>query len=221
MAEEQELYSIVVVGAMNPRLHSPWWYEFLGLLSAADRDAAANSSGYLITPQLAQMPGPQWRVICQESRWEVHTQHRDAADEILSVAIRVFRALEHTPVSAFGFNFHFDRQPKVPNVGQLLASRIAGVGIGLPSSGLVSGQLGLTTADGSNTWTIVLATNEQDPAILKVMHNANYPIRSESKEMVTFDLGEKLSAAFLPALERSRDLTNNILQAIASSETAK
>ena len=71
MAEPAELYSIVIVGSMNPRIHHPAWYEAVKILSAEEASAA---SLVACTPMASQFQLPGLNIICLQDRWEIQTQ---------------------------------------------------------------------------------------------------------------------------------------------------
>src|SRR6202030_1678960 len=104
----RELWSIVVIGLMNPAIHHPSWYQSMQLLDKQEVDYAGSASALVpivLAPQIAQFAVQEFKIVCLSNRWEIQTQRPEAVDRILKVASRVFEILDHTPVNAFGFNF--------------------------------------------------------------------------------------------------------------------
>lgn len=107
---QAENFSIVVVGGMNPRVHSALFYRTINLISDDELRAAHAAQTTIILPQTAQLDlAADVRVVCLPDRWQISTPNEERTARILEVASAVHRALDHTPVLGFGFNFDFVR----------------------------------------------------------------------------------------------------------------
>lgn len=107
MVPTSSFFSVVVVGAMNPRVHSPAWYKLVGLVSEDEYEKAIQSVTFAV-PQFARVELPRIEIQCQEGRWEASTHHAEDSDRLAELAESVFDThLKHTPIQSFGYNFHF------------------------------------------------------------------------------------------------------------------
>lgn len=80
-----------------------------------------------------------------QDRWEIQSQDSGKLELMLHIAGRTFDTLMHTPVTAFGLNFHFVRRTQLQDVGKRLAEMVNGLPLGrkpLPSD---SGGISTTT----------------------------------------------------------------------------
>src|SRR5947209_9499838 len=120
MAGPAEVYSIVIVGNMNPRIHHPAWYEAVEVLSREEARVAV-ASPVMCTPALSQVQFDGLAVLCLQDRWEIQSQDARKLERMLDIAGRTFDTLMHTPIAAFGLNFHFVRPAGLQDVGLRLA----------------------------------------------------------------------------------------------------
>ena len=103
--EDRSLFSVVVSGHMNPAIHHPAWYEQIGILTQAEALESLKGENFVCLPQVAQFASRGITVTCIPTRWDARTTKADQRERILDIAKRTYTALDHTPVSAFGFNF--------------------------------------------------------------------------------------------------------------------
>jgi hypothetical protein len=40
MLKDSDMYSVVILGSMNPRIHHPKWYQLAGIFTEADVESA-------------------------------------------------------------------------------------------------------------------------------------------------------------------------------------
>src|SRR5579864_7302597 len=128
--QSPELYSIVVLGAMNPRLHYPLWYQVTGSMTKEEANAARESPGFFVAPEFAQFETPQFIVTCIADRWEIKARSVAAQPKVLEIACRVFEKLGETPVTAYGFNSIRHLETKSPRVRDVLRQLAIGAGLG-------------------------------------------------------------------------------------------
>src|SRR5258706_9132140 len=105
-----DAYSIVVTGAMNPRLHHPYWYRHFEVVTDEECAAAMLSGETISSAAIAQWVLPTLHVICLPDRWEVQALDASVAERAFEVAARTFELLDHTPTTAYGYNFNFHRE---------------------------------------------------------------------------------------------------------------
>ncbi|MCO6458298.1 MAG: hypothetical protein J5I93_23575 [Pirellulaceae bacterium] len=103
------LFSIVVIGGMNPTIHHPSWYRLVELLSDDEVEAiTTGAEPVVVTPQFSRFAGPDFELICRQDRWEIQTKNELWQQRSCAIAGQVFdHLLKHTMVSALGLNFHF------------------------------------------------------------------------------------------------------------------
>ena len=209
----REFCSIVVVGQMNPAIHHPSWYQSMKLLDKQEFDSAV-SGPMLLMPQISQFAAPEFSIVCLPDRWEIQTRRLEAMDRILAAASSVFEILDHTPVSAFGFNFQFHRETSV-DVGHILGSVVERLPLGLKLSGDVAGQLTLmSTAKGQKT-TASVAKSQLGANIVFVSLNFHYDIiPNTSKIPAHFDLAPLLTEHFWPDEARSVAYVQSVVEGL-------
>ncbi len=131
-----DVYNIVVVGAMNPRIHHPSWYELVGLLTPKEAKEALTSSATFGLPGFTQLSATSLglTISCYEQRWIVQTEDREKIGLLQDFTFKVFdELLKHTPVSAYGFNFIYQRETRCATVGRFLANLISKTNLTLPA----------------------------------------------------------------------------------------
>jgi hypothetical protein len=207
MKPEFEFYNIVVVGAMNPAIHSAGWYRLVGVISEAEFNEAVNSKSTFCVPPMAHLELAALKISCQEQRWEVQTTRADQTKRLCDITGKVFDdLLTHTPVSALGFNFNFGF-----NVG-----RDAGKAIALE---LKQSRLSIDWPSASAEYTV---TADKGPYIEKtnisprgesvvVVNNYHYDIKGEAPKQSFFDLRKMIDESY--ASHRARALEVSIAYA--------
>lgn len=135
MVKPEDSYLIVVVGAMNAAIHHPSWYSHpeVGILRPDEAEIAVKGSAILCTAQLAQFEFGSLKITCDPIRWQIYTESGEAVARAIEVAEKTFRILQHTPVTAFGFNFLHHRQTRLPKVNKTLSRLVRGLPIGIVS----------------------------------------------------------------------------------------
>ena len=140
MLNDKELYSIVVIGVMNPRIHVPAWYLQFDLINKEEYNAAILAASTLVTAQVSQFHFEGISVLCLPDRWEIKTTKRSDLDRMKAITQKIFdELLMHTPVFLIGFNFIWQKATNVANVARHLALRLFemsfGLADGVPDSG--------------------------------------------------------------------------------------
>lgn len=91
MAYEREEYTVVVRGWMNPGIHHPSWYRMADLCDANAEALAIQEKSLICLPNLARFKTPDFEIDCQPHLWLIKTDHSDALDRILEIAVGVFQ----------------------------------------------------------------------------------------------------------------------------------
>lgn len=214
-----DLYSVVVVGAMNPKIHHPHWYFAQGLLTAAERDAAL-AADLICTSPAAQFRAPEFTVVCQLEKWEILTSLDEAVGRIEQVAARVFTVLSETPVSAMGFNFNVHRETAVESVASVLARKSVetALGLSLPEGADHSAHFSLRAAADGRRISITLSPSSRGRRFIYISINTHY----DSSDVVGpgghFDLGKRIRDRFQADRVTAMGQVDSIVQGIGSSE---
>jgi len=143
MTPAENLYLIVVVGAMNPAIHHPAWYAATEILSKEESEKAIQSGVTVISPQIARFNVGSISIICEPLRWQIQTEQERDLSRAVELAEKTFQKLFHTPVSAFGFNFLHHRVVSIPNVAAELGCLVRGLPLGFlgNAEGLEAGKM--------------------------------------------------------------------------------
>ncbi len=218
MATNREMYNIVVIGSMNPRIHTPAWYRLVGLIDDAELEEAVKHSQTAVHAAFAHWQIKDIGVDCVQSRWEVATTNAVCLERLRNMTVRVFdEFLNQTQVSAVGFNFNYWRVTDVSDFGRYLGSRLAKTQIGLKEDGLVSGELSLRRS--AHDRSILVAIRPSDEAgsesVVNVLNNYEYRFTSTGKGF--FRLDDTLSPRFFEDLRDAEEQASRVVQAINQS----
>lgn len=207
-----EFYSIVVVGKMNPAIHHPTWYKYLGLLDEQECNSALAATIVVVSP-VSQFTAPPFQVVCQPERWEIQTTQSKYMERILVTASKVFEVLTHTPVSAYGFNFHFHKEARTANVGQALGSAVSGLPLGLVLSEDEAGEMSVISTNKDGHTTITVAQSALGPNRVLVRFNAHYNI-ALALNPVHFELTPLLREHFFPDHARAEQYAQSVVSGL-------
>ncbi len=195
-SEKTILRSIVVVGALNPRIHHPSWYRYNKLISQKEERSALQSEQSVCTPVFSQFAVPDLAVVCDQSRWEIRTE--DDGEETIArlpaIAAGVFGLLAQTPVGAFGFNIQAHLPTNLGNVQEHLAQLVLGLGIGIESAGVSAAELKLKRALQDRVNNIQVQPSVRGKHLVFVAINSHREIDAEAGEL--FDLGRLIQEHF-------------------------
>lgn len=194
--DNKELYSIVVLGDMNPRIHSPSWYQRIGLLDEPEAQTALKSKGLVCVAPFAQFDVEGFVITCTEDRWEVKTQRKDLRERILRIAGTVFDRLGETPVSEFGFNFNYRRATRLPDIGEHLGKAVAALALGLEAEGRTSAGVKFRSDFPNRHVSVEIQPTRSAPQVVYIGNNVQYNISEIVKEPSHFDLAPLLDERF-------------------------
>lgn len=181
MARGEDLYNIVVLGAMNPSIHHASWYRLVELCSPEEADAAAVRPNSFASRAVSQVDFGDYIVTCHEQRWEIATKNENRIDRILDLAGRIFdEVLLHTPVAAMGFNFIYFREEADAKLAVSLATRI-GSALDIDSDGASSGTLAIRRHSGGRLCQVTLEIPEGSDTV-QVRNNFEYRLDRPSFE---------------------------------------
>lgn len=157
-APADDVFLIIVVGAMNPSIHHPSWYQIAHILSEEEASNAARGGVVVTSPQVAQFNVGQISVTCDPVRWQIQAISTNDVPRIVEIADKTFKALHHTPVSACGLNFLHHRSVKLKNVAGVLGRKLLSLDLGLIGNG--SAEAGKMTYERSIGGKVIRTTIE-------------------------------------------------------------
>jgi hypothetical protein len=128
MSKDSDSFSFVVLGAMNPRIHHPTWYQLTEIFTAPETDAAIESQAVVCTPAFSQFKVAGLTIKCLLERWDITTSNSEEIDRIREIGERVFdKHLQYTPLSVLALNFDYVRQFPGRKVRDFVAGIVSGV----------------------------------------------------------------------------------------------
>lgn len=197
MASEESDYSIVVVGAMNPRIHHPTWYRNSDLISADAEEVAVKNKDLLCTKAASQFETARFRLACFEERWHIQTKDRELLEELVQLTGNVFdKKLGETPIRAFGLNFNHHRKTPIENVSNRFTELIKGSGFCVDELGINKASF---TAEGfseDRKTKVKLEPSVKSDDMLYLEFNFHYETAGRVDGQGHFELGPMLMSAF-------------------------
>lgn len=211
MATFNDRYSIVVVGGMNPRLHSPFWYKHLGLISQSEFDEAINAPGTFSTPPLAQMQLAEFTVTCQLERWEIRTSMSRAADRIREITARVFdEHLPHTPVSDYEIHVSLRRNGLSSHVAKVLTRQLARIGFGIDLSDVVRSDFWFESIAPHSKRTTAISPDNEDANSVIISNRYRFNLEGRSEVGDKFNFASFLGSDLSDALTVTNDQADRV-----------
>jgi hypothetical protein len=192
IVQSDQLISIVVVGAMNPRIHHPIWYRQIEAISDAELTeslAQPAAATLLIAPMMSRFETGGIKVQCFEDRWEIQVLASSGMQRIFDMTGKVFTKLFETPVNRFGFNFHFHRETAVASVKERLADLATGLRLGFSEGGARASSIQFGNFYDLYSVNVAVAASPLGQNRVFVAHNMEYTILPEGY----FDLVQKMT----------------------------
>jgi hypothetical protein len=144
MSKDSDLFGVVVLGNMNPRIHHPKWYQIVDLLSEEEAELAIRSQQVICTPAFAQFSIADLNIKCLQDRWEIQTTSVEKSRQIREFTARIFdEILPHTPVSTVALNFDHTRSVQRGSATQFVAAMLRDSAGKIGITGIVGGEFAL------------------------------------------------------------------------------
>jgi hypothetical protein len=191
MPKDSDQYSVVALGAMNPRIHHPKWYELVKIFSADAVNAAIKTEPVICTPAISQCKIGDITIKCLPERWDIQTANRQEIDRIREIAQEIFdKVLGHTPVNVVALNFDYVRETNdegTRSVAAVLSEAATRLGLGEVDGGdLILKRRVDSTEQFERTATVALRSTD-DPHTFIIACNYNYAIKGMGPwQMVDF-----------------------------------
>jgi hypothetical protein len=210
MKPQLSLYNIVIVGAMNPRIHHPSWYQSVGLFSELEFEEAIASPDTIVTPPFSQVQTSLLTISCQEDRWTIQTSKVAEVGRMQAIAATVFDdLLKHTPVERFGFNINLQSHTAHSDVGSYLASCLIQTPLSIDPDFAVSAEFTMRRSYPDHTQMVVVRPGTEKFTVA-VASNYEYVV----KETTFFKIADYFAKHFQADLEASVDQTGRVTEAI-------
>lgn len=208
----RELYSIVILGRMNPAIHHPTWYQYLQLLDQEECDSALAGPSLISSPPVSQFVAPAFTIVCTLDRWQIQTSRFDFMDRMLATASTVFEVLTHTPIGAFGFNFHAHKDVRVSNAGHILGAALTKLPLGLESPEDVVGEISVVATEKGHKTIVSVAPSPLGTNTVWIRFNSHYDIIAA--EGVHFDLKPLLQEHFWVDHARAQQCVQSVVEGL-------
>ena len=213
MEPSPEAISIVVIGAMNPRIHQPHWYSATNIIHDDDMQAAVQS--LISVPRVTQFAIDHIRITCQDDRWDLFAEGWESFPRGLDIAVSTWNKLPETPVVSYGFNFFANLTLTTIGAGKLLCSllppRISELGVNPVEAEFkiigIEPDLGQATVD--------LRPSDQSDATITASINYHF---TPDDNVGYFDLGSTLNGKFSLCLESAKKKLTSIQTLFNESE---
>jgi hypothetical protein len=178
MAGPAELYSIVIAGSMNPRIHHPAWNETVQILSPEETRLALDRL-VACTPMVSQFQFEGINILCSQERCEIQSQDPKKLDQMRDITGRTFDTLMHTPVNAFGLNFHFVRPTGLETVDRRLAELVKSLPLGHKAAPSDSAAIMTTTTLPDRVIQETVLGAPEAAGYVRVVYNVHHPIKPQ------------------------------------------
>lgn len=220
MTVDPDVFSVVLAGAMNPRIHHPSWYRSMGLIDETEEKIATADSNMFLIPNLSQLGFGDFKIICQDGRWEIRVSNSNNAARLIDIASNIFdNLLKHTPVTAFGINFIVERDTRATSVSEVLAGFIAATPLGLDDTGASGADIVLKRISGGRVVTITIRQSK-NPANVIVSHSFEYAIEVK-KLMEFFEIRERLEDRFPKDFQEATSQVDAVIGALNAHRDPK
>jgi hypothetical protein len=215
---QESMFSIVVVGEMNPAIHHPLWYSLTGLIDEEEKEVAIKRPIVIISApvQMSQFETSKFTVICNQGAWEIRTSIAEQRNRIREITRKVFdEVLKYTPVRMFGFNFNREYNVGREGVGEVLGRLACRTGLDFCATNPVSAEIKVVEVRGGARVSVLVKPGSEDTAV-SVSTNVEY--KREVAEFGFFDMQGFLGEEYEMRFQESETVGQRIATAISKSE---
>jgi hypothetical protein len=106
--DSTEGLTFTVLGNMNPAIHQPAWYRYIGAISDKELEIASQGE-VVVLRHVAQFKCGDFQVLCDSDRWQLHFSANidESIPRATAIAEKVFDvSLKHTPATGVTLQFH-------------------------------------------------------------------------------------------------------------------
>lgn len=216
---EKSLFSIVVIGNMNPSIHHPTWYQLTNIISKKEETFAIENKDLVCTPQFSKLITYNYRIHCVTDRWEILTEDEKKSDLILKVAADTFKHLSETPIIAYGFNFNFQRETKCKNIGEIASKLMINLNIGFPDS-LGTSTFSYSWIESQRRTSVTIKPTKNLNNVISVSINMHYDIKDmlSTSQKVRFELDDFLTKYYSDDKNDAYSIVSDIIKKFEQQE---
>jgi hypothetical protein len=220
MAEGQQavasdIFSIVVVGAMNPRIHQPQWYRMIGAIDESELQAAQNTQ-MVISQAISQFrfsSDPVIAIVCAAEQWNIQSNSDAVWDRMLKIASITFSKLSETPISAYAFNVQKHFKTDLDSVKDELAEAISGMGLGFPVGKSIGSIIHTDLIEDDYKIHVSVQPSLNGESSVFIAYNSEYQAPAAPSGGY-FDLGRLMSGRFAVHQEKSKKVMGDVVASI-------
>lgn len=214
--------SLVVAGAMNPRIHHPSWYRAIDAISKDAEQLALNDSETIVIETHAQFKTAEYRIGCELDKWILQSSELGAEKHFADLARIVFDdKLHETPVTAFGLNKTMHVETPCENVGERLSIGIANANLGVEDFGASAGtfEVQRVREDGCQIKLQVQPSTHDDRFVFGYL-NYHYTIPTQ-QEFIHFPLGDLVDKHLSEDMSEAEELISRLAAALGDPAKAQ
>lgn len=154
---------IVVMGAMNPLVHSPQFYRSVGAMDEAELQGSLKMPLNSTTAEGSsfQFGSPVFSINVQPGQWWIQSSNLESWERMLMITRLVFGKLGGTPMNAYSLVSQRHIDTAIPSVKATLAKRIAAMGLGFADGESVASNIELVVKEED-----YLVTTSVQPSVL-------------------------------------------------------
>lgn len=125
---------IVILGAMNPLVHTPQFYRSVGAMDETELQASLKMplTSSTATNSQFQFGTPPITINCQPVQWLMQSDEIGSWERMLKIVALVFGKIGGTPISSYGLVVQSHADTSVADVKSAVAVRIRGMKLGFP-----------------------------------------------------------------------------------------
>lgn len=213
-----DLYSIVVIGAMNPRIHHPAWYRTIGAINDSEFHATVISQSIALSAMFSTFKIGETDIVilCQADRWEIKSPSPEQWDRMAGIAKLVFGKLNDTPVAFFGLTTQRHLPTASESVIKSLGAKLERIKLGLPTVGAEATNIQITSAEGDYLITVSVQQSIVNRQSVFILVNTQYncPTTEPAMPLTQFDLGPLIDIQLKKHQDRAVSLFRKIVRGV-------
>jgi hypothetical protein len=212
----REIFSVLVVGSMNPAIHHPFWYRSIGAMDEAELQGALKLPTNATTPALSlvQFGVPRLSVNCQQTQWLIQSNEPSQWERMVAISALVFSKLDETPVSAYGLLSQRHLPTQAPDVKSAIASSIFGLQLGFPAGKSTTSSVQMTVLEEDYELTTLIQPSVMSEQSIFCHYHQQYQAPRPSEGYEHFDLGALLKGRLEKYLSGSDKFCSDVVSAL-------
>lgn len=214
---DKDLFTVVLVGAMNPALHHPAWYRSFGTLSDNEQQQAI-SRDFVFLPQLAQFRTETLHFYCDMQKWQLGTNIKSSIERVVTLTEDCFdKKLTETPLGSYGLNFNFYKKTECSNVGETLSKMLMKLPFGFMATGETTGNVSFTQSVTGGQFRCSIAPSRRDFRFVQIDFNVHYGI-PHTADVQPVIIGKLIKEALVEVENMVEEQMQKVLDALNLEE---